>query len=142
MKRVWGAVAILLFLSGIFAQEARFSSPASRTRFRKPLPQLYPYALAEAGTSDILRQVGLTPFASRPAPLYNLIAGQKRADFTRVVGAGVQMGAARRLALFLEFRYFAGLVLLARAALPHAEFLELRLRPMALQAGFRFLPSR
>ncbi len=52
------------------------------------------------------------------------------------------MEAARRLALFLEFRYFAGMVLLARTYLPHADFMNLRLRPMALQAGFRYLLSR
>ena len=142
MRRLWPAVAIALFLSGMFAQEVRVAGHASRTIFRRPLPKLSPYALAEAGGSDILSQVGLAAFVTRPAPLYNLLAGQRRADFTSIVGGGVQMEAARRLGLFLEFRYFAGMVLLARTCLPHADFMNLRLRPMALQAGFRYLLSR
>ncbi len=141
MRRIWAAAAIPLLLTGMFAQEVRIAGHASRTRFRKPLPRLSPYALAEAAVPDVLRQVGLTAFFSRPAPLYNLLAGQRHADFTRVVGGGVIMDAARRVAIFLEFRYFTGVVLLARAALPHADFLNLRLRPMALQAGFRYFLS-
>ncbi|MGZ4887468.1 MAG: hypothetical protein ACXV5O_07180, partial [Candidatus Aminicenantales bacterium] len=65
----------------------------------------------------------------------------KRNDFTSIVGGGVQLGAAGRLAVFMEVRYFRGLVNLARAGLTHVDFSNLKAHPMGLQAGFRYLLS-
>jgi hypothetical protein len=141
MRRGWVAIAILFFLTGLVAQEARFAGHADRVKFRRPLPRLYPYTVATGDFAEMLRQAGLAVFSSLPPRRYYLPASPRQADFTRVVGGGVRMDAAARLAVFLEFRYFSGLVRLARATLPHSQMPRLGTRPMALQAGFRFLLS-
>jgi hypothetical protein len=141
MRRGWIAAAILMILSAVVAQEVRFSSPGSRTKFRKPLPKLYPYALAGGQFSDFLREAGLTVFSFHPAARYYLPASTRRIDFTRIVGGGVRTDLSPRVAVFLECRYFAGLVNLARAVLPHVDYKNLRLRPGSMQVGFRYLLS-
>lgn len=141
MRRGWLAVAILMILSSVIAQEARLSRGAGRTKFRKPLPKFYPYALAGEQFSDFLREAGLSVFSFHPAARYYLPASARCVDFTRIVGGGVRTDLSPRVTAFLEYRYFAGLINLARGVLPHIDFKNLRLRPESLQLGFRYLLS-
>jgi hypothetical protein len=138
MKRAWIAAAILLLLSGSFALEIKMFDRGDRTKFRKPLSRVAPYALAEGTLPDFLKQAGLSFFSSSKTARFNLLEDYKRNDFTRIVGSGVRLDAARRLTVFMEFRYFVGLVNLARAGLPHLNFSNLKAHPMGLQAGFRY----
>jgi len=138
MKRAWIAAAILLLLSGSFALEIKVFGPGGRTKFRKPLFGVTPYALVEGALPDILKEAGLAYFSSTKKERFNLLEDQHRIDFTSIAGGGVQLRAARGLALFLEFRYFTGLANLTRAGLAHLEFSNLKARPLGLQAGFRY----
>jgi hypothetical protein len=138
MKRAWIAAAILLLLSGSFALEIKVLGPSGRTRLRKPLFGVAPYALVEGTLPDFLKQAGLSFFSSSKTARFNLLEDHKRNDFARIVGSGVRLDAARRLTVFMEFRYFVGLVNLARAGLPHLAFSNLKAHPMGLQAGFRY----
>ena len=141
MKKAWMAAAILLLLSGSFALEIKVFGPGGRTKFRVPLSKLSPYARVEGEPSDFLEQAGLAFFSSTRTARFSLLEDQRRIDFTSITGGGVQLRAARRLALFLEFRYFTGLVNLTRAGLAHLDFSNLKAHPMGLQAGFRYLLS-
>jgi hypothetical protein len=52
MRRAWTAAVVPVFLSGMFAQEIRFSGPASRTKFRKSLlsdPRRYALSDVQVG---------------------------------------------------------------------------------------------
>jgi hypothetical protein len=138
MKRAWIAAAILLLLSGSFALEIKVLGPSGRTRLRKPLSGVAPYALVESTLPDFLKQMGLAFFSSTRTARFNLLENQQRIDFTSFTGGGVQLGSAGRLAVFMEVRYFAGLIKLARAGLAHLDFSHLKAHPMGLQAGFRY----
>lgn len=136
MKKAWTAVAILLLWTTSFALEIKVFGPGGRTKFRKPLFGIAPYAVVEGGSSDFLKQMGLAFFSSTRTARFNLLEDQQRIDFTSFTGGGVRVGAAGRLAFFMEVRYFTGLVKLARAGLAHLAFSNLKAHPMGLQAGF------
>lgn len=138
MKKAWAAAAILFLWTASFALEIKAFGPGTRTKFRKPLFRIAPYALVEGGLPDFLKQTGLAFFSSTRTARFNLIENQRRIDFTSFAGGGVQLGAAGRLAVFMEVRYFTGLVNLARAGLSHLVFSNLKAHPMGLQAGFTY----
>ncbi|MGA2533965.1 MAG: hypothetical protein ABSG19_13130 [Candidatus Aminicenantales bacterium] len=144
MKRAWTAAAILFLWTASFALEIKVLGPGDRsdgTKFRKPLSRVAPYALVKGALPDFLKQAGLAFFSSIRTARFNLLEDRKRNDFTRTVGGGVRLDAARRLTVFMEVRYFTGLVNLARAGLAHVDFSNLKAHPMGLQAGFRYLLS-
>jgi hypothetical protein len=141
MKKAWIAAAVLLLWTASFALEIKVFGPGGRgdrTKFRKPLLRLAPYALVEGAMPDFLKQAGLAFFSSTRTARFNLLEDQHRIDFTSFTGGGVQLGSAGRLAVFMEVRYFTGLIKLARAGLAHLAFSNLKAHPMGLQAGFRY----
>lgn len=138
MKKAWIATAILLFWTTSFALEIKVFVPGGRTKFRKPLFGVVPSALVEGGLPDFLKQTGLAFFSSTRTARLNFPEDQKRIDFTSFTGGGVQLGADGRLAVFMEVRYFTGLIKLARAGLSHLVFSNLKAHPLGLQAGFTY----
>jgi len=54
MRRTWTVVVVPVFLSGVFAQETRFSGPASRTKSEKHvLSDPGRYALGEVQVGPV-----------------------------------------------------------------------------------------
>lgn len=138
MKKAWAAAAILLLWTTSFALEIKVFAPGGRTKFRKPLFGVAPYAVVEGAMPDFLKQSGLAFFTSTRTERFNLLEDKQHIDFTSFTGGGVQLGAAGRFAVFMEVRYFTGLVKLARAGLAHLAFSNLKAHPMGLQAGFTY----
>jgi hypothetical protein len=121
-----------------FALEIKVFGPGGRTKFRTPLFGVAPHAPVESVIPDFLKQTGLDFFTSTRTERFNLLEDKQHIDFTSFTGGGVQLGAAGRFAVFMEVRYFTGLVKLARAGLAHLAFSNLKAHPMGLQAGFTY----
>ena len=138
MKRAWTSAAILFLMTGSFALDIRLFDLSDRTKFRPPLSGLSPYALPERNRFNSPQQGGLSFFFSHRAAQFNLLENRRHVDLSRVSFGGVQLDVAGRLAMFMEYSHFAGMINLARAGLSHHGFSNLRNRPVALQVGVSF----
>lgn len=111
----------------------------------KPFPKLPAYILGGGELSYVLsHNYVLSPVNAAPIR-YQALADTRRFDFGLVAGGGAEFAAAKRLAIFVEVRYYLGLVNLARPSATDLGpfYAHLKTRFLALQAGVKYsLPSK